>query len=558
MRRSKAVLGILSAAIVLGLGQFSPPRPAIASQSGGSYRAASPEYGMSVFLYGNPDTTTRDLEMLTALGFGWQKSLFSWRNIEGECKGCFTWDESDRVVWASAEAGLKIVARLDFQPWWARSDGASNGPPDNYQDFADFVRAFVDRYKQGSEFGTVHAIQVWNEVNLDREWGGGPMNRQSAADYVRLLSMAYRAAKAADPTVTVVSAGLSPNGVSASFAQPDDVYLRWMYESGLRGNFDVLGANANVQCPCVDASPGTVAGFSHPSFYFRRVEQLRAIMMAYGDTSKQVWLMEFGWTTDTVNPGYAWYATTEERKAELIVEAFRFANQRWSPWIGMMALWTIAAPHWEANDEQVWWAVTNPDGTTRPAYDRLLNARARGELPLLRPAPTPEPALDEALALTGEAPVTATEEETILASVSAEAVPTAPPVATVPATPTALAIATSTPTAIGPPKSPTPVRATGSPTVAVISTTPSVTPTTSVAATPTPASPRFRVAGTNGEGLSLRRSPSSTAPRIKILTDGTVLQSLGVTQRAEGRDWRQVRDPDAAEGWVATEYLVPA
>ena len=153
----------------------------------------------------------------------------------------------------------------------------------------------------------------------------------------------------------------------------------------------MLGANANVQCPCVEAAPGTIAGFVHPSFYFRRVEQLRAIMMAYGDTSKQVWLTEFGWTTDSVNPSYAWYATTEERKAELIVEAFRFANQRWSPWIGMMALWTVASPQWEDTDEQVWWAVTNPDGTSRPAYDRLLRAREVGELPLLRPAPTPAP-----------------------------------------------------------------------------------------------------------------------------------------------------------------------
>jgi hypothetical protein len=124
-----------------------------------------------------------------------------------------------------------------------------------------------------------------------------------------------------------------------------------------------------------------VSGFSHASFYFRRIEQLRAIMEAHGDADKQIWLMEFGWTTDRVHPAYAWYATTEERKAELIVQAFQFAHQHWAPWIGVMTLWTIADPAWGPNDEQVWWAITNPNGTTRPAYDRLLRARQSGELP---------------------------------------------------------------------------------------------------------------------------------------------------------------------------------
>jgi hypothetical protein len=381
MKRIVGLLGIVVAVAVVGLSVGSPLASVSAAPGSNDYRAASPEYGMSVFIFGKPETTGRDLEKLQAVDFGWQKSLFRWRDIEGACKGCFYWRESDRVVRASANAGLKIVARLDFQPHWARADGAHNGPPDDYQDYADFVNAFVSRYKDGSAYGTVPAIEVWNEVNLDREWGGGPINRQTAADYVRFLALAYKAAKAADPGVTVITAGLSPTGVSANFAQPDDVYLRWMYESGLKGNYDVLGANANVQCPCVDSAPGSEPGFSHPSFYFRRVEQLREIMVANGDANKQVWLMEFGWTTDPVNPGYSWYATTEDRKAELIIRSYQFARERWSPWIGVMALWTVADPAWTPNDEQIWWSVTNPDGSARPAYQRLLQARAANQLP---------------------------------------------------------------------------------------------------------------------------------------------------------------------------------
>ena len=52
------------------------------------------------------------------MGFNWVRQLFQWRDIEGACKGCFDWTESDRVVKASAQAGVKIIARLDFEPLW--------------------------------------------------------------------------------------------------------------------------------------------------------------------------------------------------------------------------------------------------------------------------------------------------------------------------------------------------------------------------------------------------------------------------------------------------------
>ena len=348
---------------------------------GTAYRAESPEYGLSGFLMGHAETTPRDLKRITDLQFGWVKLLFPWRQIEGAGKGRFDWAEADRVVRAVRAAGLRIIARLDFQRGWARRDGAHNGPPDDYRDYADYVGAFMTRYKQGSGIGTVDAVEVWNEPNLDREWGGAAIGPAGAADYVRLLQGAYRAAKQADPGVTVISAGLSPTGIEDGSAQPDDAYLRWMYQAGAKPYFDVLAAQANVQCPCVEAAPGTVEAFKHPSFYFRRVEQLREIMVANGDADKQVWLMEFGWTTDRVHPAYAWYATTEQQKADLILQAFQFAREQWAPWIGVMTLWTIADPAWGPQDEQVWWSVTNPDGSTRPAYDRLLRAVAARELP---------------------------------------------------------------------------------------------------------------------------------------------------------------------------------
>jgi polysaccharide biosynthesis protein PslG len=342
-----------------------------------------PDYGASVFIWGHPDTTPRDLGLAQAAGLRWQKTLFEWRRIEGACRGCFDWREADRVVRASAAAGLRIVARLDYQPAWTGVPETSNGPPRDYQDFFDFVHALVDRYRLGSPIGQVQAIEVWNEPNLSRQWADRPVGQQTAADYVRLLAGAYTAAKAADPNVVVVSAGLSPTGVTSASSVDDLLFLQWLYAAGLKGgvNYDVLGANANTQAPCVTCDLDSLPAFPHPSFYFRRVEQLRQAQVASGDGDRQVWLMEFGWTSDQVHPAYSWFAVSEQQKADNLVAAYQYAHQSWQPWIGLMALWTFSDPTWAPDREEYWWAITNPDGSLRPAYTALQTARRSGQLP---------------------------------------------------------------------------------------------------------------------------------------------------------------------------------
>jgi polysaccharide biosynthesis protein PslG len=349
-----------------------------------SYRAKSPEYGMNAFIWDNPDTTDRDLAKLNATGFTWQKSLFQWREIE-PVKGQFTWTEADRVVAASKKAGIKIIGRIDFQPAWARLDGAQNGPPDNYQDLANFVTALVGRYGSTSAIGQIHALEVWNEPNLNREWGMAPINAQSAGDYTRLLKASYEAAKAVDPSITIISAGLSPTGTDNDFARPDDVYLQWMYDAGAKRYFDVLGAHGPGYKAPPSVSPDEAEldenWGGHRSFTFRRVEDLRAIMEANGDAAKQIWLLEFGWTTDELHPAYAWHRVTPDQHAQYLLDSYKWAQKNWSPWIGVMALWNLPDPRWAADREELWWSVANLDGTDRPALTRLAGARRSGELP---------------------------------------------------------------------------------------------------------------------------------------------------------------------------------
>jgi SH3-like domain-containing protein len=109
--------------------------------------------------------------------------------------------------------------------------------------------------------------------------------------------------------------------------------------------------------------------------------------------------------------------------------------------------------------------------------------------------------------------------------------------------------------AVEPPNTPVP-----GPT-SVEATGPPATPTrpSTAAAAPTATSeplPRVRVANTDGQGTNIRAEPSGSAARVRNAADGSELKVIGADRVAEGRAWRNVRDPsDGASGWVAAELL---
>ena len=337
-------------------------------------------YGAAAFILGSPETTARDITLMQQAGLNWLRLDVPWRSIEFSCKGCLDWTDLDRSVSAATAAGINVMIRVDRSPPWARAVPAENGPPDNMLDYADFIRQLAERYRTGSPLGTARAIQVWNEPNLDREWGGAIIDQVQAGQYAYMLREAYRAIKAVDPAITVVSAGLSPTGTNDGTAQPDDVYLDWLYREEFARYADVVGMHAPGYGSPPEAELNSDPRFPHPSFYFRRVEQLRGIMEAYGDGAKQAWILEFGWTTDQVNPQYSWYAVTPEQQADYIVRGYQYANQRW-PWVGVMFVWNMANSNWTPDYEQYWWSIIEPDGTPRPAYSALAAARSGGVLP---------------------------------------------------------------------------------------------------------------------------------------------------------------------------------
>ena len=328
---------------------------------------------MQAFVWWKPETARRDLNLIRDMGFTWVKQQFAWRDIEGLGKGRHDWALADEVVRRVNNRGLKLLARIDRQPFWAQAPGTDpldNAPPADLRDFADFCFALADRYR-----GRIAAYQVWNEPNLSREWGNRPPD---PAAYVELLKICYVAIKRADPGAIVVSAGMAPTGTWTEQVMPDDMFIERMYEAGAAPYFDLLGVHAPGYKAPPEASPDEVA--ANPDlggqrfFCFRRVEDLRAIMVERGDADKQVAVLEMGWTTDRIHPDYAWHAVDEKTQADYLVRAFRFARENWSPWISVMTVIGFPDHTWTEETEQYWWTIVYPDWPetrVRPAYDAL-------------------------------------------------------------------------------------------------------------------------------------------------------------------------------------------
>lgn len=328
-------------------------------------------YGIQAFLWWDTGQAGLNMDWIQRMVFSHVKQTFAWEDIEPQ-PGEWHFENGDRLVAELERRNLKVVARLTDAPGWAI---AGNTPhtmspdvivdtmPDRLEDWANFCGVVAERYR-----GRIAAYQIWNEPNLSREWGG---QVPSPEGYVALLRACAEAIRAADPDAILISAGLAPTGDYTDQAWPDDLYLQRMYDAGFQQYVDVVGVHApGYTAPEVD--PADAPG-GHRFFSFRHVEDMRRIMIANGDAARQMAILELGWTTDQIHPDMQWFAVTEAEQARNLVAAYQFAAEHWRPWVGLMSMIYMANPAWTPDNEEYWWAITTPDGYTRPAYADLAN-----------------------------------------------------------------------------------------------------------------------------------------------------------------------------------------
>jgi polysaccharide biosynthesis protein PslG len=328
---------------------------------------SSLSYGIQAFLWWDGGEVGPNLDRIRMMGFTHVKQTFAWADLEPR-PGEWDFSQSDRILAELEARNLRLVARLGETPDWALSipkvGDVHDAPAADLTTWRNYCGTLAARY-----VGRIKAYQIWNEPNLSREWGGQPPD---PAGYTELLRICSEAIRAADPEAILISAGIAPTGNNDATAMSDDLYLNGMYQAGFQQYVDVVGVHApGFSDPATDPSEPPQGRWAS----FRRVEDLRKIMINNGDAARQMAILETGWTTDELDPTYAWFAVSQEEQAANLEAAYAYAAEHWRPWVGLMSAIYIAAPTWTQEDEEWWWAITEqrPEFIfDRPAFDALL------------------------------------------------------------------------------------------------------------------------------------------------------------------------------------------
>ncbi|MFN8511956.1 MAG: cellulase family glycosylhydrolase [Chloroflexia bacterium] len=365
------------------------PTPAVAAAGITPLLTNGLQYGFNVFLAGNAAGASDNafaMGKVRESGFGWIRIQLQWREFEPS-PGAYNPLPYDIMIGTAAKSGTNVLVSVVKAPDWA-SPSRPGALPEDTPAFERTMRFLADRYR-----GRVQAWEIWNEQNLAGEVGG----HVQVAPYYETLKAGYEGVKATDPDAFVLFGGLTPTGLNDPSIAIDDIdYLRAFYEyagGDGRNYFDALAAHPGSAANPPDTSFPDKPGPGHcppkfaaqegscwrnaPDFYFRRIEDQRAVMEEYGDSGKQVWLTEFGWDSCQGLPapnGYEYCAlTSEAQQAEYLVRAVEIAREEW-PWLGAMFVWNLnyaATPSIGPTDEKFGWSLLRADGSNRPAFIAL-------------------------------------------------------------------------------------------------------------------------------------------------------------------------------------------
>ena len=156
----------------------------------------------------------------------------------------------------------------------------------NYDDYAAFVGELA---RLGAD-----AIEVWNEMNIDREWPAGQIN---PASYTDLLRRSYNEIKAKNGGTLVITGAPSPTGAEGAFGLEhvwnDDRYLNGLAAAGAANYLDCIGVHYNEGI----VSPNQSSGDPRDNYYTRYYSGMVASTGAPSVARRKLCFTEIGYLT---------------------------------------------------------------------------------------------------------------------------------------------------------------------------------------------------------------------------------------------------------------------
>lgn len=205
----------------------------------------------------------------------WRNFNSAWVKVEGE-KGRWNFEELDKNIELAGQHRTPVVLVLGTTPTWASARPKEEGynPPHapkgsaaeplRLEDWLNYVRTVATRYK-----GRVQYYELWNEPNVRRAFSG------TIDQLVMLNKEAYKALKAVDRNIMVVSSALAPCCDSLDYL---DSYLA----KGGGQYADIIGYHFYV-------APRP------PEAMVPEIKKVKWLMAKYGLDNMPLWNTETGW-----------------------------------------------------------------------------------------------------------------------------------------------------------------------------------------------------------------------------------------------------------------------
>lgn len=341
------------------------------------------KFGYGIQVHGNAtvgDPAETMNVVRNQLGLDWIKAQIQWWLIHPS-PDAGQWFFYDAVVDEAARHDLNLMLSVVGAPAWTRAAGGENGPPDDYNQYAQFLTELINRYP-----GKIGAIEVWNEQNLDREWATA--NGVSPEDYVRFLQAAYDAIKAADPNIVVISGALAPTGDGDWVRWADDfAWLDRALAAGLLNYADCVGVHHNGYNIAPDVAfdqAGSTAEAAtaqfrgpfdnpHHSWSFKTTLDTYAQKIQAVDANARLCVTEFGWASsegyDTAPTGFEFANdNTLAEQAQYITQAFQQMHDSGNVWLAFLFNFDFGNKGSGPTDDPVPYSIVDTNGIPRPAF----------------------------------------------------------------------------------------------------------------------------------------------------------------------------------------------
>ncbi|MEQ8674380.1 MAG: hypothetical protein RLP44_06970 [Aggregatilineales bacterium] len=218
------------------------------------------------------------------------------------------------------------------------------------------------------------AIEVWNEMNLEREWPRGRINPQS---YVDMLSQAYTSIKAVNPNVMVITGALAPTGAEGAFGSDrvwnDDRYTQGMVNAGAADYADCIGIHYNEGVIPPNLSGGDPRDDNYPTRYLPLM--LDRVGYPFRNTDIPLCFTELGYLSPDgfdapLNPNFGWAGgTTVAEQSEWLAQAIQIAADYQRLPVRLLIVWNVDFDRYD-DDPQGGYAIIRPDGSC-PACETI-------------------------------------------------------------------------------------------------------------------------------------------------------------------------------------------